>query len=69
MIRDTVCPDARLSFGTVPYAEKQVMHLCADISDLEKDTGWRPVVDFPDGIKEMLKENDIGTYDFSKNAL
>lgn len=69
MIRDIVCPDARLAFGTVPYAEKQVMHLCADISDLERDTGWKPAVDFTDGIKEILKENNIYNYDFSKNAL
>ena len=54
-IREVVCPDSQLEFGAIPYSEKQVMYLCADISDLEKDTGWKPVVDFPSGMKEILK--------------
>ena len=51
-IRDVVRPGAQLEFGTIPYSEKQVMYLCADISDLEKDTGWKAEAGFSDGIKK-----------------
>ena len=53
-IRDVVRPDAQLEFGTIPYSEKQVMYLCADVSDLEKDVGWKPATDFAEGIKNIL---------------
>lgn len=53
-IRDVVRPDAQLEFGTIPYSEKQVMYLCADISELKKDMGWEPKICFTDGIKELL---------------
>ena len=26
------------------------MYLCADVGELEKDTGWKAEVDFADGI-------------------
>lgn len=44
-----------LKIGVLPYADKQVMHLCADISVLKKDTGWSPKVEFEDGIGLILK--------------
>jgi len=48
--------------GSIPYREKEVMYLCADINDLTKDTGWRPRISFEDGIEETIKyciENPI----------
>jgi nucleoside-diphosphate-sugar epimerase len=30
------------------------MFLCADISDLTTDTGWKPKFSFEEGIKKML---------------
>jgi len=39
-----------LGFGDIPYGEKQVMHLCADISELKKDTGFAARVPFSEGI-------------------
>lgn len=50
-IRDCVAPGAELDFGAIPYSDKQVMHLQADISELEKDTGWKPDIEFNQGIK------------------
>ena len=47
--------DSFLDFGAIPYSDKQVMHLCADISELNNDTGFVPVVSFEDGIKETVK--------------
>lgn len=47
-------PTAELGIGEVPYAEKQVMYLCADIEALTADTGFVPQTSFEDGIKETL---------------
>ncbi|MBE6536124.1 MAG: NAD(P)-dependent oxidoreductase [Ruminococcaceae bacterium] len=54
-IRDAVAPDALLGFGDIPYPEGQVMYLCADISELTRDTGFFPLVSFEDGIRETVK--------------
>lgn len=53
-IRDAVAPDAEIRLGAIPYSEKQVMHLEADISGLVEDTGFKPKVDFETGIKMIL---------------
>lgn len=52
-IRDVVAPGVELTFGEIPYAEKQVMHLQADITELQTDTGWEPRWDFCDGMREI----------------
>lgn len=49
-IRDTVQPEADIALGAIPYSEKQVMHLEADILPLQKDLGWTPQMDFGEGI-------------------
>ena len=54
-IRDVVSPGSELALGAIPYNEKQVMHLCADIRELEADTGWKAETDFIDGIKRTLE--------------
>ncbi len=51
IIRDIVAPSLSPAFGDIPYAKNQVMHLCADISTLTKDTGFMPEVSFEDGIR------------------
>ena len=51
-MRDIVSPGTEIGFGEVPYAEKQVMYLCADIEPLKRDTGFEPKVSFEDGIKK-----------------
>lgn len=55
MIRDIVCKDMELIFGAKPYADKQVMYLCADISNLQEDTGFIPEYTFQEGIKKTLE--------------
>lgn len=40
--------------GEIPYGEKQIMHLEADISKIQKDTGWKPKVEFEDGIERVI---------------
>ncbi|MCR5793660.1 MAG: NAD(P)-dependent oxidoreductase [Lachnospiraceae bacterium] len=51
-IRNEVNPKGELQVGAVPYAPKQVMYLCADIEDLQKDTGFEPEYTFEEGIHE-----------------
>lgn len=61
IICKTANPAAKPVFGTVPYMDKQVMHLQADISKLKEDTGFEPKVQFEEGIKE--------TVEWMKNAM
>ena len=55
IIRDSIDPQLPLGLGEIPYAPKQVMHLCADITDLEKDTGFAPRYPFECGILETIE--------------
>lgn len=52
-IRDICAPGAPIAIGARPYARNQVMYLCADISDVMRDTGWKPEVSFEDGIRGL----------------
>lgn len=42
------------NFGAIPYAAKQVMHLEADILELQKNTGFLPEYSFEKGINETI---------------
>lgn len=53
-LRDAVDPGMELAVGALPYGEKQLMYLCADISELKKDTGFEPEVDFETGIQKTV---------------
>ncbi len=55
LMRDCIDSSAELGFGDVPYGEKQVMYLCADIKDLTLDTGFYPQIMFEDGIKKTIE--------------
>lgn len=44
-----------LELGAIPYGDKQVMHLEADIRELENDVGFWPKVDFEDGIGRTIE--------------
>jgi nucleoside-diphosphate-sugar epimerase len=59
-LRDILYPDGVLQFGKKDYYPHQPMFLCADISELTADTGWRPKVSFEKGIKmvDYLPTND-----------
>ena len=43
-----------LQFGAVPYTDKQVMRLCADIHALVNDTGFEVTYSFRDGIRKTI---------------
>lgn len=53
-MRDQINPQIELKFGARPYAKKQVMHLCADISNLREDTGFTPEYTFEEGIRKTV---------------
>ena len=55
IIKNEINPNLEIKFGSIPYSKKQVMHLCADISNLTKDTGFKPEVPFEEGIKRTIK--------------
>ena len=54
-IRKTVNPCVEIELGAIPYGEKQVMHLCADTSELAADIGWKAEKVFADGIVSILE--------------
>ena len=43
-----------LGLGEIPYSDKQVMHLEADISDIVKDLQYRPSTSFEQGISATI---------------
>lgn len=49
--------DARLIFHKTERREIDPPRLCADISDITRDTDWRPVVTFEDGIASVLRHS------------
>jgi len=54
IIRDMIAPNTILQFGKKEYYSHQPMYLCADISELTNDTGWKPIVEFREGIKKII---------------
>lgn len=54
IIRDCIDERLQLGIGDIAYSPNQVMHLCADISNLVEDTGFYPEIDFREGIKRTI---------------
>ncbi len=54
-IRDIIAPSALIGFGDIPYSDRQVMCLYADISALTNDTGFMPAVSFEEGIQRVVQ--------------
>jgi nucleoside-diphosphate-sugar epimerase len=57
IIRKLVNPYYVPGYGKIPYNEKSVRYLCADILELAGDTGWKPEISFEDGIKNLISDN------------
>ena len=47
--------ESEIRIGALPYNDKQVMYLCADISALTADTGFVPQVSYEEGIKKTVE--------------
>ena len=57
---DVINPDYKTNFGVYAYSDKQPFILTADISDLTRDTGWKPTVTFIDGIRKICENTSWG---------
>ena len=55
IIKKNIDTTARLGWGELPYSDKQVMYLCADIEELKNDTGFELQYSFERGIAETIK--------------
>ena len=55
LIRKNVDEQAKVAVGAIPYPEKQVMYLCADISKLTLETGFVPQTSFEEGIRKTIQ--------------
>lgn len=55
ILRDAIDPTLELGFGEVPYGQRQVMRLQADIDTLRHDTGFEPKVPFEIGIRKTIE--------------
>lgn len=56
IIRGLVNPVCNIAFGAIPYSKNQVMYLCADVSELQRDIGWKAATDFEEGIRLILED-------------
>lgn len=54
MLRDQINPSVPLGIGQIPYGPKQVMYLRADISELTRDTQFKPKYTFEEGIHRTI---------------
>lgn len=49
-----VNPSYNPKYGTLHNDSSTPIYLAADVTELKNDTGWKPLVDFEKGIKNML---------------
>lgn len=54
-LKNVINPELHLGIGDLPYSDNQVMYLCANIDELQRDTGFIPSTNFTDGIKKTIK--------------
>jgi nucleoside-diphosphate-sugar epimerase len=55
IIRNMVNPAYIPQYGEIPYIEKSVKYLCADITELTNDTGWKPEFSFDEGVRRVIE--------------
>lgn len=63
ILRDSIDPHLPLGLGEIPYGPQQVMHLQADISQLQADTGFLPQIPFEMGIRYTVQSIAGGVND------
>lgn len=60
-IRDLIDPNLPLGIGDIPYNSDVLPMSCVDLSELQRDTGFIPKVDFKSGItlvKDKIREQE-----------
>ena len=63
ILRDEIDAGLPLGYGEIPYSDRQVMHLEADISSLREDTGFEPKTGFKEGIRKTIAYERSNTGD------
>jgi len=53
-IKNIINPEYIPQYDSIPYNGNSLQYLCADISDLTKDTGWEPMISFEEGIRKTI---------------
>lgn len=56
MLRDIAAPGLELSFGDIPFAPDQIMHLEGDNSRLCEATGWSVEVPLGEGLRQVVDD-------------
>lgn len=59
IIRTVVAPKASLGIGELAYPDNAIMNMNVDVSDLIRETGWRPQVAFQTGIKRIYESRNL----------
>jgi nucleoside-diphosphate-sugar epimerase len=59
IIRNATNAKYQPNYGKISYTEKSIKYLCADITELTADTGWRPEISFEEGIRKMVVPKGI----------
>lgn len=54
IIRDIINPDAELGIGDLEYKTNTIDNSIVDISEIVRDTGYKPLVDFKEGIIQTI---------------
>lgn len=52
--RDCIDPSLSLGLGDLPYRDGQVMHLQADLTQLQQNIAWSPNTDWQNGLKQTV---------------
>lgn len=45
-----------LGIGEIPYTSEKLPSSCIDLTDIERDTGFKPQVDFEEGISRVIEK-------------
>jgi nucleoside-diphosphate-sugar epimerase len=56
MLRDIAAPGLDLTFGDLPFAPDQIMHLEGDNRRLREATGWKVRVPLSEGLRQVVDE-------------
>ena len=56
MLRDLAAPGLDLTFGDIPFAPDQIMHLEGDNSRLREATGWEARISLGEGLRQVVDE-------------
>ena len=54
-VKNVINRGYKINVGEIPYGERQIMYLCADVSALKRDLNWYPQVDFISGISRIYR--------------